>query len=213
MELAWLKLEDEVKVDDSPGVYAVVCKKSGKFYIGSSRRLRSRILEHRRLLKSSKHHNFHLQHSWEQYGSSEHYYTILQFCTERNFLMVEQFFLDTLDRERMMNHSYSSTCPMLGRSLSEGHKLKLSIASKKHASKARELIREVHKKNKGVKFSEEHRKNLSAARKGKKLTEEVKKKISASNIGKHSMPKSDETKMKISKSLTGRVYGPRKVGI
>lgn len=46
--------------------------------------------------------------------------------------------------------------------------------------------------------------NYKRAQTGKRLSEETKKRVSESNKGKHSSPKSEETKRKISNSLKGR---------
>jgi hypothetical protein len=61
--------------------------------------------------------------------------------------------------------------------------------------------RNIHgKEKKGMKFSEEHRKNLSESHKGKKLSEEHKQKLIESRKGKNI---SEETRKKLSESHKG----------
>ena len=61
--------------------------------------------------------------------------------------------------------------------------------------------------NKGRKFTEEHRKNLSESHKGKHLSENHRKKLSEANKGKATWNKgksmTEETKQKLSEALKG----------
>jgi len=83
---------------------------------------------------------------------------------------------------------------LIGRPLSEEHKLKISIASAKyrHSEETKLKISAAHT---GKKRSAEHNLNNSIARKGKAMSEETKLKIRIANQG-HTH--SDETKLKMS---------------
>lgn len=187
----------------SIAVYAFISYSTRKLYVGSSQRLRCRYFEHLRLLRCSRHHNRHLQHTFDKYGESDLCFVVLAFGTNSTVLLLEQFYLDTLPKNLLMNHAVDAKAPMKGKTLTAEHRAKLSANSKLYADKARELMYKVVENNRGRKFTESHKRALSAALTGRKLPAEVVKKISQSNKGKHRESPTEETKKKISKSLTG----------
>ena len=53
------------------GIYKIVNKVNGKYYVGSSNDvLKTRFYEHKRLLTKNKHFNVKLQNAWNKYGES-----------------------------------------------------------------------------------------------------------------------------------------------
>lgn len=108
---------------------------------------------------------------------------------------------------------------LLTKMLSGEAKAKMVYALMLMKSKSRWLDRENTTKYsfkfknlyKQIEFTEEHRKNLSAAQMGKKrgpLSEEHKKKISEGNRGKNvGKIRSDETRQKLSAVHTGKILG------
>ena len=79
------------------GIYKIVNKVNGKYYVGSSRDvLKCRFYEHKRLLTKNKHFNKHLQNSWNVYGESNFEFVLVESCNDDRFslLKCEQKYLD-----------------------------------------------------------------------------------------------------------------------
>lgn len=63
---------------DPPGVYFGKNLMTGKVYVGSARRIYSRIGAHKHNLKHGKHINKHLQSSWKKHGSNNFEWDVLE---------------------------------------------------------------------------------------------------------------------------------------
>lgn len=77
----------------------IVNTKNGKRYIGSSLNIRKRLWEHRANLRHNKHHNPHLQSSWNKYGEQSFIYSILETCEENIRFDREQLYISSLNPE------------------------------------------------------------------------------------------------------------------
>lgn len=64
------------------GIYKILNTVNGKIYIGSSVNLRKRLYEHRRLLRLSKHENYHLQNAFTKYGEQNFKFEIIKVLKE-----------------------------------------------------------------------------------------------------------------------------------
>lgn len=96
------------QIPNKPGVYKIINKVNGKFYIGSSVSLYKRLFyEHLNKLKSNLHDNTHLQKAWNLYGEENFIFEILELVEPlenefrenfKNRLVQEseQYYLDTL---------------------------------------------------------------------------------------------------------------------
>ena len=78
------------------GVYRIINKENGKFYIGSSLRIEHRWAVHRCDLDKKQHHSRHLQRAWTKLGSASFTWGILEVCTPDQRLALEQRYLDNL---------------------------------------------------------------------------------------------------------------------
>lgn len=72
------------------GVYAIVHKKSHKAYIGQSKNILRRWVNHAEQLSRGAHDNSLLQDAWEQEGAAGLYFEILEFC-EPDRLLEREF--------------------------------------------------------------------------------------------------------------------------
>lgn len=111
------------------GVYAIKNTANSKVYIGSSISINERWREHKRDLKSNKHHSQHLQKAWNKYGEDCFEFNILEECNREETLIREQYYLDkfqSFNKNKGYNIAKNSSAPMMGRKFSEETLAKLS---------------------------------------------------------------------------------------
>jgi hypothetical protein len=76
------------------GIYYIKNLINSKMYIGSAINLMRRKSEHFTRLSKNKHHNQHLQNSWNLYGKNKFVFEIIEYCDKHILIKREQFFLD-----------------------------------------------------------------------------------------------------------------------
>lgn len=86
------------------GVYKIINKITGKFYIGRSIELEKRFWRHRYELERNIHHCLYLQRSWSKYGGENFEFVIFRECSKEEAASLEQFILDT-EKENLYNTS------------------------------------------------------------------------------------------------------------
>lgn len=158
------------------GLYKIVNKTNGKFYIGSSNDINRRFSRHLLDLVKNKHDNQHLQHSWNRYGKDNFLFEVYKICEINNLLVEEQKELDIwVGKDGCYNMRKDAECPTnIGEPRSEEIRKKISLTQK---GKPR--------------WTEEQKRQMSIDRKGKYTgkdshrygkhfnhTEEAKRKIS-----------------------------------
>ena len=119
------------------GIYAIVNKVNGKFYIGSAGRIEQRPSQsgfydrwrgHIYCLNRGDHGNQHLQNAWNKYGESAFRFQILEFVESDRCIEVEQTYLDLFpegDRDIVYNICFTAGS-MLGFKHSDETRLKMS---------------------------------------------------------------------------------------
>jgi len=184
-------------------IYCIENKVNGKKYIGMTTNPPQRWKTHQKLLNKNKHHNIHLQNSWNKYGKKEFNFKIIERNIDQKELSDKEIywikFYNTFNGkgynlteggEGLNGYSFpEETKNKISKSL-QGHK-----CSKETKSKISEALT-------GFKHPDEFRKKLSEARKGIKLSEKHKINISKGKTG-HDVSK--KTKSKISKSLNKNI--------
>ena len=78
------------------GIYALQNILTGESYVGSSTNIGKRVTGHHQRLRRNKHSSRHLQHSWNKYGEESFAILLLDRCTEKELLVVEQMFIDCM---------------------------------------------------------------------------------------------------------------------
>lgn len=150
------------------GIYKIINKVNGKFYIGSTNNLVKRWIQHKSKLNVRKHINPHLQSSWNKYGKDSFYFEIIEKVeNEKNLLSKEQFYLDKLKPEYNIN-PIATKPPSAKNRIWDNEsieKIRQSLLGKKHSQERKNAIREGT-----LKMYEKH--------------PEVKEKISKANTGK-----------------------------
>jgi len=136
------------------GIYKIQSKcKPDRIYIGSAVNIPNRWSVHLLGLRKGKHHSILLQRHVNKYGINDLNFSILEYCSKKLLIKVEQQYLNKLDP--FFNIAKSAGSPMLnkhhsiktrrqmsksriglntwtkGRVLSKEHKKKLRIASSK----------------------------------------------------------------------------------
>lgn len=177
------------------GIYKIINKETGKFYVGSSVDIRQRWYAHKSKLRRGVHSNQHLQNSWNKYGEDSFIFEVLSEVDEDFLLIEEKRWIDETmcyKRELGYNKAIFPSSPMKGG---------------KHSKQAKQKI---GKASTGRKLSEQTRKKISNAHKGRIFSEETKRKMSAAKVGKAPScaydPPSEKGRKKISdfaKTRTG----------
>ena len=212
------------------GIYLITNTLNGKVYVGSAAKFNKRWTDHKSDLRKKRHHNPHLQHSWDKYGEAAFCFSILEHTTFADLLIREQYYIDFYNATDP-SVGYN-VCPVAGsgagRTMSEESKEKMrkfrlgtkqseetkakireaSIGSnnhfygKKHTNATKGLISAA---NKGTSLSLETKQKMSEAHKGRVFTEEHKAKISEANRRRTI---SEETRRRMSESAKNRVNRP-----
>jgi GIY-YIG catalytic domain. len=119
------------------GIYKIINKKNGKYYIGSSDNIlgsHGRWMEHINGLKSNRHENSYLQRSWNKYGMENFEFSILEEVPKPRLVEVEQTYLNCAikDGKQCYNLSYSANGGggFAGHKHSSESKLKTSLKLK-----------------------------------------------------------------------------------
>ena len=173
------------------GIYKIINKANGKYYIGSSNHIHKRWKYHKLDLLKGNHHTPHLQRSWDKYGEQNFDFVIVEECLPEQLLDVEQKYLTQVKNNKSQCYNTSFIAGKI--EMTEETKRKISLSSL------------------GKKLSDETKEKLRQCNLGKKLSEETKRLISINNAktgaGKH-WNHTEETKKKISEKLKGKYIGP-----
>ena len=76
------------------GVYFIKSKKLDISYVGSSINMKRRMTDHRYALMKGSHENNKLQKHYDQYGSKDLVYGILEECSKERMKYIEQYYMD-----------------------------------------------------------------------------------------------------------------------
>ena len=79
------------------GIYCIYNTTSGKYYVGSSVNIYTRVHRHKSMLKRGKHPNGHLQHSFNKYGIASFMVCILEECCDTDLVSRERHWIDKYD--------------------------------------------------------------------------------------------------------------------
>jgi group I intron endonuclease len=174
------------------GIYKIINKVNGKYYVGSSLDIYHRFKEHKQYLMHNYHFNDHLQHAWNKYGNEKFEFVIIEqySCIGRKELLnIEQKYLTTIQATPSI--AYNLRYNAEGGQMSEYSKKKIGD------------------KNRGRKHSLESKLKMKLAAQTKApMADTTKQKISLSKMGHknpnyHKIP-SDETRIKQSIATSGQ---------
>jgi group I intron endonuclease len=186
------------------GIYKILNKANGKYYVGSSIDLNKRWSSHKKSLIRNKHPNIHLQRAWNKYGMDNFEFGILEYVNENDLLKHEQKYLEDEDENRY------NICRTAGNTLgikaSSETRLKMSLqrrgvkrcpCSEERKRKQSKTLKERYKN--GLEHPLKGKHHICAGANhylyGKHRPEEIRQKISTTLRG---VPLSQERKEKLS---------------
>lgn len=163
----------------SSGIYMFTCTENEARYIGSSKNLRSRKMDHIYQLRHGNHHNLHFQSIYDKYGEDSLKYEVLEKCKKDILIEREQFWIDKLNPE--INKALFADSGFLGHNHTEKSKEK-NRRKAKERMKSPELRKRIS--NSLKKYYQTHN-NPSL---GKPKSEETKEKLRQANKKQFSDP-------------------------
>lgn len=183
-------------MEQQSGIYKILNKVSGDFYIGSSKNIDKRISNHFKSLEKGKHHSQRLQRAWDKYGKDSFVSEIIEFVEPCNLLKIEQNYLDNLNPPYNMRSTANGGLDFH----TEETKAKISKASigKKRSEEVKKRVSEGARRRYE---RQEERDKTSKIHKGKIVSDETKRKITEAKTGMRYGPHSEEHKRKLSESV------------
>jgi group I intron endonuclease len=182
-------LKDTIK---KGGIYKIIHKETGKYYVGSTVCFRKRWITHRYKLNNNLHENKHLQNAWNLYGKNAFEFIKVEYIDDKQkLLIVEQNYLDKIkyDFENKIDSHYNQRYDAFKVEMTPEIKEKIGNANRgrKHTDVTKLKMSKSRTGKKhwafGKKRSEEFRKLLSERSKGRKISDETKIKMSFSRKG------------------------------
>lgn len=191
------------------GIYAIIHRESGRWYVGQSRDLDRRWRKHSSQLRHNHHNNSHLQNTWNKYGPEAFDFEVLILAPVRLLNDLEQAYLDDPETSHF-NVARHADAPARGLIRSAETKALISQASaeQRRLPCSAETRAKLSASRRGYRCSPETRAKMSAAKKGRKQpprTPEHRAKLSAANRGRQRSP---ETRAKMRAAHLGRPRSP-----
>jgi group I intron endonuclease len=92
------------------GIYKIINKLNGKYYVGSTMNFNRRWVEHKRQLNNGSHANIRLLRSWEKHGPNSFEFIVIEQLNNMNksdILDIEQKYLDIAEGEKHISYNLS----------------------------------------------------------------------------------------------------------
>ena len=98
------KEKPENDITKTSGIYKIVNKINGKYYVGKAKSIKNRWGKHKSYLKHNKHNNLHLQSSWNKYGESNFEFLIIELTEPHPQILkdIEQKYLNIAKTEQTL---------------------------------------------------------------------------------------------------------------
>ena len=169
------------------GVYTITNSVTGKVYVGSTQKFKTRFAAHLRRLRRGNHHSWKLQRDFNLFGEAAFNFRPLLICSVENLAFYEQRALAAYDAVNSgYNVSSDVEAPMRGRKHTEASRQKMSEAGK------------------GRKQDPAWVENKVSARRGRTLSVEHREQIKRGWETRRLTPVSDETRKRLSEAGKGR---------
>lgn len=76
------------------GIYKIENLITNKIYIGSSKNINERFINHKSMLRNNSHHCIYLQRAIDKYGLDNFSFEVLELCPEEDLVIKEQYYID-----------------------------------------------------------------------------------------------------------------------
>lgn len=204
------------------GIYIIVCLVNSRVYIGQSKHIQKRWLEHREELQNGCHCNKHLQNAWNKYGEKSFVFSVLELCESDKLTEREQYWIDYYGGINSKNTYNFRDAGSRGGMSEETRKIMSENTKKlrqnpdwvaKNAQairdswtlERRQYMRELKTGTTWTDKQRQSRKYYDELRRGRSRSDETKKKISQSLLG-HAV--SEETRQKLSEASKKQIHKP-----
>lgn len=186
------------------GIYEILNLTTNKRYIGQSRILNKRYNEHLDLLRHNKHFNNYLQHAFNKYGENDFEFEILEYCSEKELTLRENYWIDFYGGYKSSN-LYNLQGGTDSYSISLEVRNKISQNNKgKHYGNNNGMYGKHHTLESRKKMSQSiNNKGINNPMYGKHHTQKTKDLISSANKNKKL---TDDQRFNISKGHKGLTY-------
>lgn len=113
------------------GIYKIINKVNGKYYVGSSQNIEHRWDQHLQMLRNNQHFNRKFQRAYNKYKEDAFKFQIVLECDKDRLLIEEQKFLNECFKNKKNNYMicFDATSPNRGRTFSISTRKKLSKAT------------------------------------------------------------------------------------
>lgn len=187
------------------GIYRITNKVNGKVYIGSAKNFRKRANDHKNFLSNNKHHNQHLQASWNLHGPDAFIFEIIEVVAgnKKDRTTREQYYIDQYYKNNNWENCYNICKKVIVDELDlvklTNFKKTISQIKKEfyQTEKGKEIIKKLTNYKIGKTYEEIY---------GIKRATEIKKKISDDKIIVINKPL---FKKRLSKQLKGKSFEER----
>lgn len=182
------------------GIYIITCLVNGRVYIGQSKHIEKRWLEHKEALQNGSHSNNHLQNAWNKYDEKSFVFSVLEECADDKLTEREQYWID---------YYGGINCSGTYNFREAGSKGCLSEETRKIMSENTKRLRQnpkwVAKNAQAIResWTAERRQHMSNLKTGTTWTDSQRKNRKCYDDMRRGVARSDDVKRKISQSLLG----------
>lgn len=204
------------------GIYSILCVPSARVYVGQSRRIRGRWMDHVSSLAKGD-GSPRLQREWDTYGPSQFEFNVLEAVEDARILDdKEQFYLDALGSGNMTLNTLSQVASFAGYIPDAEARAKIGVASRNRSAETKARYRATVQGRTNGPLSQDHRQKISVALKGVPhgpMTPENREAISKALSGKpqsparvaaasklRGVPRTDEVRRKMSEAKKGKPF-------
>lgn len=185
------------------GIYCIVNRANGKFYVGSAVNLGRRWYMHRNRLNANGHRNTHLQAAWNKYGGGAFEFSVIEFVENKESLIErEQAWLDRYSDSALFYNICKVASSRLGvKARSETvEKIRQAATGVRHTEAAKAKMSAAKMGVRLPERSKGHRQKISQAHSGKVVSEETRQKLRDAHA-RSPRTHSEETRRKMSESI------------
>lgn len=196
------------------GIYQIVNLVNGKRYVGSAKIIKNRWRTHLFHLRHERHHSKYLQRSWGKYGEKSFSFEILEFCSIDSLIKREQAWLDRLSPEFNSSPTAGSCLGVKHSEETRRRRSELNLGNKfcvgrVPSAKCIAAVARANQRRKGEKRRPDAVERTASAHRGMKRSDETRRNISKARMGvKLRRPRSEEYRRKISEAHKGKQKSP-----